>query len=84
VCRIGAAKVYGCIKAKGSAMPKKRPPGRPRTGVGTPIQVRVQPAMLKRLDAYRAKAAITRAEALRRLADSALACENKRNNQATH
>jgi hypothetical protein len=35
--------------------------------------------MLKKLDAYRAKATITRAEALRRLADSALACENKRN-----
>jgi hypothetical protein len=69
-------------KSKGSAMPKKRRVGRPRTGIGTPIQVRVTPAMLKRLDAYRAKAAITRPEALRRLADSALTCEAKRN-QAT-
>jgi hypothetical protein len=58
---------------------KKRPRGRPKTGIGTPIQVRVQPAMLKRLDAWRAKAEISRAEALRRLADSALACEGKNN-----
>jgi Ribbon-helix-helix protein, copG family len=64
-------------KFKVSAMAKKRR-GRPRTGVGVPISVRLQPAMLRKLDAYRAKAAITRPEALRRLADMALSCKNSK------
>ena len=52
----------------------KKGPGRPATGQGTPIQVRLQPDLLASLDAWREGQddKPTRPEAVRRLLDKSL------------
>jgi hypothetical protein len=51
----------------------KKKTGRPATGQGTPIQVRLQPPELERLDRWRGEQADTpsRPEAIRRLVSEA-------------
>ena len=54
----------------GSSIPAtKKTRGRPATGVGKPIQVRLQPALLSALDTYISLQAsdVTHAEAIRRI-----------------
>ena len=54
----------------GASVPAtKKPRGRPATGIGKPIQVRLQPALLTALDNYISlqTADITHAEAIRRI-----------------
>lgn len=52
----------------------RKKPGPPATGKGTPIQVRMQPAMLKALDRHRASRdpKISRPEAIRQIIGAAL------------
>jgi hypothetical protein len=51
----------------------KRPRGRPPTGKGTPIQVRVQPKLLAKLDAWVKKHKVrSRPDAIRRMIEKAL------------
>ena len=54
---------------------KKRGRGRPRTGIGKPVGVRLYPDLEKRLDAWASKLPDkpSRPEAIRRLIDMALA-----------
>lgn len=56
------------------AIPEIRKVGRPATGVGTPVLVRMSPDQLARLDAWAATQpdAPGRPEAVRRLLDQAL------------
>jgi hypothetical protein len=59
---------------------KKRGP--PPTGKGAPILVRVQPALLSKLDEWitNSDSSLTRPEAIRRLIEIALAVKAKRQN----
>jgi hypothetical protein len=51
----------------------KRPRGRPATGKGTPIQVRIQPALLKKLDIWmRTQSLVSRPAAIRKLLETLL------------
>ena len=54
--------------------PQPKKPGLLPTGIGTPIQVRLQPAQLDSLDAWIAHQpdSLTRPEAVRRLLDKVL------------
>jgi metal-responsive CopG/Arc/MetJ family transcriptional regulator len=54
--------------------PKKKRVGRPATGAGTPIQVRIQKDALNRLDAWceKQKDIPSRPEAIRQILDSVL------------
>ena len=66
---------YGIINAivtQQIMIPKKR--GRPATGTGEPVMVRLQPKQLAKLDAWirRQADAPTRPEAIRRLLERAL------------
>jgi hypothetical protein len=58
--------------AKQTVQPKKRGPA--PTGIGTPVQVRLQPSHLKALDAWIAKqnAPLTRPEAIRAMMETIL------------
>jgi hypothetical protein len=58
-------------------LPRKKP-GPPATGQGVQIQTRVQPDLLANIDAWAAKHACTRPEALRQLAKIGLETEAKR------
>jgi hypothetical protein len=52
----------------------RRKPGPPATGKGTPVQVRLQPEALAKLDAWRGRQhdEPSRPEAIRRLVEKAL------------
>ena len=56
--------------------------GPPPTGKGAPILVRVQPALLSKLDEWitNSDSSLTRPEAIRRLIEIALAVKAKRQN----
>ena len=64
---------YHATMAK-SIIASKKSRGRPSTGVGTPIQVRLQPSSLSALDTWRKKQTDlpSRPEAIRRLLEAAL------------
>lgn len=52
------------------------PPGRPE--IGTPINIRLGDGLLARVDAYAARVAISRSQALRALVSAALAeCDDE-------
>ena len=57
-----------------SSTATKKPRGRPATGIGTQVQIRLQPAALARLDEWREAQGDkpTRPEAIRRLVESGL------------
>lgn len=61
------------ISVQTNVQPQKKR-GRPATGRGTPVQVRVQPELLARLDNFRKKRgnSFSRAEAFRRLVEVGL------------
>jgi DNA-directed RNA polymerase alpha subunit len=55
-----------------SRIPKRKKPGPPATGKGTPILVRLQPDLLKALDSWATLNTISRPEAIRRLVELGL------------
>jgi hypothetical protein len=59
---------------------KKRGRGRPRTGIGKPVGVRLYPDLERRLDAWASRQPDKpgRPEAIRRLIDMALAVKTKK------
>jgi hypothetical protein len=61
---------------------KKRGRGRPRTGIGKPVGLRLYPELEQRIDAWASKQPDRpgRPEAIRRLIEFALACKAKRQN----
>jgi metal-responsive CopG/Arc/MetJ family transcriptional regulator len=58
----------------------RKKPGPPATGKGTPVQVRLQPTLLARLDKFGAAQSdkLSRPEAIRRLLESALVAKSVR------
>jgi metal-responsive CopG/Arc/MetJ family transcriptional regulator len=60
--------------APGILQPKNQKRGRPRTGIGTPVQVRLKDDLLASLDEWRRKQPDlpNRPEAMRRLIEQAL------------
>jgi hypothetical protein len=60
--------------APGILQPKNQKRGRPRTGIGTPVQVRLRDGLLASLDQWRRKQPDlpNRPEAMRRLIEEAL------------
>jgi hypothetical protein len=63
---------------------KKRGRGRPRTGIGKPVGLRLYPELERRVDQWAARQADKpgRPEAIRRLIEIALAAKSKR--QSSH
>jgi hypothetical protein len=62
---------------------KKRGPGRPRTGIGKPVGLRLYPELERRVDAWASKQPDTpgRPEAIRRLIELALTGKSKKEKQ---
>jgi hypothetical protein len=62
-------------RKKSVKSPKKRGPGRPATGKDPFIGLRMPPELTAQIDVWAERNAINRSEAIRRLVDKALACQ---------